>query len=111
MSTIFHIAKGDAWDQALITGSYRPEGFESEGFIHCSTCEQVIRVANLRFRGQLGLVLLEIDTDKVGYEIRYENLEGGLQLFPHIYGELSPEAVVRVREFTPGVNGFFEMPE
>ena len=48
-----------------------------EGFIHCSTPEQVIQVANARFRGRTDLLLLTIDTDKVGPEIRYENLEGG----------------------------------
>jgi hypothetical protein len=45
-----------------------------------------------RFRGQTGLALLSIDTDKVRAEIRYENLEGGQQLFPHIYGEINADA-------------------
>jgi uncharacterized protein (DUF952 family) len=111
MSIIFHIADRARWEQGQASGSYQPELYATEGFIHCSTAEQVIAVGNLRFRGQLNLVLLEINSDQVKHEIRYENLEGGLQLFPHIYGELDPSAVVRVSELVPDVDGFFVMPD
>jgi uncharacterized protein (DUF952 family) len=110
MANIFHITTRSAWDSASAEGSYRPAAFSTDGFIHCSTSEQVIQVANIRFRGQSGLVLLSIDTDKVAPEIVYENLEGGQQLFPHIYGELKPEAVVEVAEFVPGADGYFTLP-
>ena len=89
---------------------YRSETFPIEGFIHCSTLEQVIQVANIRFRGQKGLVLLAIDSDLVTADIRYENLEGGVQMFPHIYGELNIDAVVRVLEFEPGADGYLSLP-
>ena len=32
---------------------------------------------------------------------RYENLEGGTQLYPHIYGPLNLDAVVRATPFRP----------
>ena len=111
MAIIFHITKSDVWARAEADGSYRTEMFPIEGFIHCSTADQVIQVANIRFRGQAGLVLLSIDTDRVTAEIIYENLEGGSQLFPHIYGELNTNAVFQVAEFEPGANGHFIMPE
>ena len=111
MSKIFHIANRERWEQGRAAGSYQPEMFASEGFIHCSTAEQVIAVANLRFRGQSGLSLLAIDTDRVTHMIRYENLDGGAQLFPHIYGELDPAAVVKVSDFRPGRDGYFTMPD
>ena len=95
---------------ARAEGSYRAERFPIEGFIHCSTGDQVVQVADLRFRGQTGLVLLCIDTEKVAPEIRYENLEGGSQLFPHIYGEINNDAVVQVAEFEPTAAGFFSLP-
>jgi uncharacterized protein (DUF952 family) len=110
MSIIFHIAKRQSWDQGRAGGSYQPEMFASEGFIHCSTADQVIAVANNRFRGDSDLVLLAIDTTRVIPTISYENLEGGTQLFPHIYGELDPGAVVNVYDFPPGVDGCFTMP-
>ncbi len=111
MAIIFHITKREAWERANASGTYRTEMFPLEGFIHCSTREQVIAVADIRFRGQAGLVLLSIDTDKVTPEIRYENLEGGQQQFPHIYGELNVSAVVNVARFEPEAGGNFTLPE
>jgi uncharacterized protein (DUF952 family) len=111
MAMIFHITKREAWDSARASGNYRPERFPIEGFIHCSTRDQVIQVANARFRGQAGLVLLSIDTDKIAPEIVYENLEGGQQLFPHIYGALDIDAVVRVDSFEPAADGCFSLPD
>ena len=110
MPIIFHIAEREAWHGAQVKQSYQPEMFPAEGFIHCSTSAQVLQVANIRFRDRRDLLLLSIDTDKVEAEIRYENLEGGEQLFPHIYGELPTDAVVRVAEFQPGADGAFELP-
>ncbi|HVQ36150.1 MAG TPA: DUF952 domain-containing protein [Pyrinomonadaceae bacterium] len=111
MAIIFHITSRALWERAAPEGSYRPEAFPTDGFIHCSTREQVIQVANARFRGQAGLVLLAIETERVGPEIIYENLEGGQQLFPHIYGGLNVDAVSDVIEFAPGADGYFTLPD
>ena len=111
MPIIFHITTRNTWERAAEQGTYRPEAFAADGFIHCSTREQVIQVANARFRGQIGLVLLVIDTDKVTPEIVYENLEGGQQLFPHIYGGLNIDAVADVLEFEPRADGQFTLPD
>jgi uncharacterized protein (DUF952 family) len=43
-------------------------------------------------------VLLEIDADALAEEIRYENLDGGTELFPHAYGPIPTSAV---RSVTP----------
>ena len=110
METIFHITKRGEWERAQREGIYRTPTLASEGFIHCSRSYQVIRVANTLFRGQMGLVLLEIDTRQVRAEIRYENCEGGQELFPHIYGALDPGSVVRVLALEPGEDGSFAMP-
>ena len=108
MAIIFHITTREAWDEAKPVGTYWPEAFAAEGFIHCSTPAQVVRVADARFRGRRGLVLLAIDTARVAPEIVYENLEGGSELFPHIYGGLNADAVAEVLEFEPGENGYFK---
>lgn len=110
MAIIFHIAERNAWNQSQTNKSYRPEMFLVEGFIHCSTAAQLLQVANTCFRGRRDLLQLSIDTDRVDAEIRYENLEGGEQLFPHIYGELAHDAVVRVVEWIPGADGSFKLP-
>lgn len=110
METIFHITSRGEWERAEREGVYRTPSLASEGFIHCSRGDQVIRTADRLFRGQTGLVLLEIDTGRVGAEIRYENCEGGQEAFPHIYGALDPGSVVRVSAFEPGEDGSFAMP-
>lgn len=72
LSIILHIAKRSDWTEAQSLGSYRTDSLEIEGFIHCSTPDQVIAVANFIFHGQNGLVLLAIDEAKVSPEIRFE---------------------------------------
>jgi uncharacterized protein (DUF952 family) len=108
MSKIWHITKREQWEQSQLSQVYFSESFDSEGFIHCSTSEQVLPVANFLFRGQQGLVILGIDSSKVEAEIRYEEVAG--QDFPHIYGGLNTTAVVEVSDFAPSVDGLFELP-
>lgn len=110
MAIIFHIAEREAWNQSKTNRTYRPKMFAVEGFIHCSTTAQVLQVANTRFRGRLDLLLLSIDTERVDAEVRYENLEGGEQLFPHIYGGIDRDAVVQVADFKPEADGSFTLP-
>ena len=108
---IYHITQRKDWDTAQTNGAYRADSLSSQGFIHCSTQEQYIRVANTRFHGKAGLLLLLIESEKINQEIRYENLEGGTALFPHIYGPLNIDAVVKVLEFQPMENGDFIEPD
>jgi uncharacterized protein (DUF952 family) len=111
MTLILHITTREQWERAKSTGAYRGDTLDSEGFIHCSTPAQVIPVANAFFRGQSGLVLLCIDSAKVQTEIRYEAPEpGGEEAYPHIYGPLNADAVVRVLAFEPGADGTFALP-
>lgn len=65
-------------------------------------------MANARFRGRQGLVLLQIDTTRVAPEIKYEGAEE--ELFPHIYGPLDKEAVTTVYDFLPDKHGLFQLP-
>jgi uncharacterized protein (DUF952 family) len=110
MSKIWHITKREQWEQAKLTRFYRSDSLDWEGFIHCSTPQQVIKVANTLFSGQQGLVLLGIEPEKVQADIRYEEV-GGTERFPHIYGAVNAEAVVEVLDFAPGIDGRFELPK
>ena len=62
---IYHITQQSKWEEAKIVGSYAPRSLESEGFIHCSTKEQVLPTANRRFVGKPDLVLLVINPEKI----------------------------------------------
>jgi prephenate dehydrogenase len=108
MPRIFHITTRGAWDQARTAGRYTADSLQTEGFIHCSQAEQVAWVANTRFRGRTDLVLLHVDEAAVGAEVRRENLEGGTELFPHIYGPLPVSAVINVTPMVPAADGTFD---
>ena len=105
---IFHIALARDWADA--ERAYRPGAFVEEGYIHCSTASQVMRVARRLFRGRTDLVLLRIDPELVEPEIRLENLEEGEELFPHIYGELDLSAVTGIEPLVSGADGEFVTP-
>jgi prephenate dehydrogenase/uncharacterized protein (DUF952 family) len=109
MPRIFHITTRDAWEAAKPAGRYTADSLHREGFIHCSEAAQVTWVANMRFKGRTDLVLLHVDEAAVGAEVRRENLEGGSQLFPHVYGPLPLTAVMDVTPMTPSPDGTFDL--
>lgn len=110
MSVIFHITRRKQWAQAKRVGIYMGDTLGAEGFIHSSTPQQALKVANRIFRGKKGLVLLCIDPAKVRPEIRYEVAQDGEE-YPHIYGPLNVDAVVKVLKFEPGEDGMFVLPK
>lgn len=115
MTIILHITERQSWQSAQAAGAYRASSLDTEGFIHCSTAEQVERVANSFYRGQSDLVLLSIQTEQLPALLKWEapmpsNDPHSGELFPHIYGEINLEAVVKVVDFPPNADGTFTLP-
>ena len=108
---ILHIVDKEKWLIEKAKGIYVPSSLESDGYIHCSTKEQAVNVANFLYNGQDGLVLLCIDSNKVSSEIIYEDLYETGKLFPHIYGPLNIDAVFKVVNFLPNSDGTFDLPK
>jgi uncharacterized protein (DUF952 family) len=108
MSIIAHITTAEEWHTAQSEGIYRGGTLTSEGFIHCSRPEQLIRVADALFRAQTGLVLLVIDRSGVTADVRDEPAGG--EQYPHIYGPLNLSAVTAVLPFEPKADGCFSLP-
>ncbi|MBI9045248.1 MAG: DUF952 domain-containing protein [Anaerolineaceae bacterium] len=108
---IFHITYKKDWENALQTGQYTADSLNEEGFIHCSTIEQVAGSANNYFVGQKELIVLQIDPIKVNAKIKYENLIGGKDLFPHIYGILDVNAVKKILPLILNSDGIFEFDQ
>lgn len=107
---ILHIVEKTKWEIALKNGIYDHPSLKAEGFIHCSTKEQVIDIANLLYKGLSGLLLLCIDEDKVNSKIVYEDLYQLNKLYPHIYGPLNVDAIDTALDFEPETNGLFSLP-
>ena len=107
---IYHITVGDVWQHAQTTGAYTPETYADDGFIHCSYPHQVVAVANAKFRGHQGLVLLEIDRTQLPCQVIDEPPVGGSDRFPHIYGPVPIEAVTEVIPLPCQADGRFSLP-
>jgi uncharacterized protein (DUF952 family) len=120
MATVLHITHQSDWQAALESGAYQTPTLAKDGFIHCSMDAQALRVANNFYRGQMDLVLLVIDTDKLVAPLKFEgpiNPQTGQpethiqDLFPHVYGAINLDAVVNVLPFPPNTDGTFTLPE
>jgi uncharacterized protein (DUF952 family) len=111
VTRIYHITSAEEARDAARSGTYAPNAFEADGFIHCSYLRQVRDVANRVFSGRGDQVLLEIDRTRLTCPVIDENLEGGTELYPHIYGRVPASAVVQIHPFRRGDDGRFELPE
>ena len=111
MSVVFHIAARAEWEAALAAGTYRTGSLDDEGFIHCSTAEQLDRTANTLFVGRTDLVLLFIEVERLEPALRYEPVpDPPGALFPHVFGPINLAAVFEVVALQPGADGRFELP-
>jgi uncharacterized protein (DUF952 family) len=108
---IYHIIPAADWRKALDTGSYQPESFPVEGFIHFSKLEQVTATAQRYYCGRKDLMLLQVETEKAIGEVKFENTSGGEELFPHLYSMLNLDAVEQVFELPPNDDGTFSLPD
>ncbi len=107
--TLFHITSATAWWAARATGEYRAQSLETDGFIHLSDGRQWLVTAQRFFKGQTGLVLLEIASEKLAAEVQHEAADG--EVFPHLYGPLNLDAVVAAHDLPVCDTGEIGMPE
>jgi len=66
-----------------------------DGFIHCSSREQVGATARRFFSAEPELFLAVIDSGSLGDAVRWEPASNG-ELFPHVYMPLPISAVIGV---------------
>jgi uncharacterized protein (DUF952 family) len=115
---IYHITSRRAWRETMQRGEYRVESLEAEGFIHCSTEAQVLPVAEKYYPGQRGLLVLMIDPARLSSDLRWEPPSGGTpppgvpagELFPHVYGPINLDAIVKVFDLETNPDGKYIVP-
>ena len=111
MTIIYHLIQESDWEVAKPSGEIRPASLAEEGFVHCSKDEeQVTRVANRLYPGRLDIIVLELDTGLLTSPLKHEPSRSG-EVYPHIYGPLNVEAVVRVRNMSSGADGRLYLTE
>ena len=110
MRITYHITSASEWQVAQKQGYYKPKGFARDKFIHLSYRHQLLTVAHRFYRQQSGLVILVIDSSKITDGLVEENLEGGVELYPHYYGVLSIDVVIDAIAFPCNADGSFNLP-
>jgi uncharacterized protein (DUF952 family) len=97
MTTIYHLTNKTDWETAQPSGEYEAPSLADEGFIHCSKdVPQLLKVAARLYQGRTDLQVLDLDLEKLDSLVKYEPSRSG-EVYPHIYGKLNLDAVVRVR--------------
>lgn len=102
-SIIYHLAFRSDWEAGLAAGEYQAPSLAGEGFNHASGDEeQMLRVAARLFAGRTDLLALDVDTERLGEDspVIREPARSG-EMYPHVYGPINPDAVVRVRALIP----------
>ncbi len=80
----------------------------ADGFVHFSTIEQASETAAKHFTGEEGLMLLAVETEPLGENLKWEPSRGGA-LFPHLYRDLRLEDVSWAQPL-PLINSTHEFP-
>lgn len=85
---ILKIFRKDEWQALRDKGTSAGAPVDlADGYIHFSTPEQAPATAARHFAGAGDLMLLGVETDRLGDALKWEPSRGGA-LFPHLYREL-----------------------
>ena len=115
---ILHLTNSANWIEAQQQGFITAPSLAAEGFIHCSTEHQMRDVANKYYRRATDMVLVHIDPAALTSPLKWEppaHIDGSPSLpdeplFPHIYGVINLDAVIRVINFPSKPDGSFDLP-
>lgn len=102
---VYKIFRRAEWD--AFVGAGRTLGAPvdlTDGYIHMSTSQQVAETAARHFARESDLVLVALDTDRLGEALRWEPSRGGA-LFPHLYRPLVMADVVWDKSLPLGAAG------
>ncbi len=103
---LLHLATTAEWRAHLAANAIAPSVAE---FVHLSTPEQVHLPATRLFAGRGDLLLLALDPDRIGVEVRFEPglpSDPASMRFPHAYGPVPTSAVLAVLPYRPDADGF-----
>jgi uncharacterized protein (DUF952 family) len=105
MATTYHLVPREVWD-AHDKVDYAPYSLREEGFIHCTDgMDNLAETANKHYRNDpRPFYVLTIDLGKLKSRWQYDDPQ---RIYPHIYGPLNREAVIRVEGMPREVDGTF----
>lgn len=102
---IFKIFRRSEWDAFRAAGTTAGAPIDlADGYIHTSTAAQVAETAARHFGTESDLVLVALNSEKLGPALKWEPSRGG-QLFPHLYRHLTLADVVWDKSLPLGATG------
>jgi len=122
--SIYHLTPASYYRRQPQNQPYRAETFAQERFIHCTQgLEMLVEIANVYFDDlRQELLVLEIDPTRLTSPLKFESPippasnttsspagEPGL-LFPHIYGPVNRQAIVRCFSLPRSPTGQWQLP-
>ena len=89
----YHLTPADVWARQKESGSYLPEAYAQDGFIHTTNgLDPLLEVANLFYQGDgRDYRVLVLSVPELTSEVRYDDEN---HIYPHIYGPLNTSAVI-----------------
>lgn len=96
MSIIYHLCQAKYWDAQNSHDDYFPSAFPQEGFIHCSTLSQLETSANKYYTHDTEVVCLHLNPEALTAPLKYEFAASRGEDFPHIYGGINRNAILKV---------------
>lgn len=88
---------------------FRPCSLSDEGFVHLSLARQLEWVANTFFANVGGLWVMELDPQRLKEQVKFEDGGAG-ELFPHLYGPITHESIVRQIPMNRDAAGAWRLP-
>jgi uncharacterized protein (DUF952 family) len=86
--TLYKVLSRAALAEARAKGRFDGSAADiHDGFIHLSALDQLEGTLAKHFGGRDDLVLLAVDSERLGERLQWEPSQGGV-LFPHLYGPL-----------------------
>lgn len=80
---VFHLATPEEWTAASEVGRIEPRSLATEGFVHCSTVEQLTGTIERHFGTADELIVVEL-APAIADELRWEESRPG-ERYPHLY--------------------------
>ena len=95
---IYHMVNKQVWEQQHASYHFQHPGIKAEGFIHCSTKEQLMESYEKYYAGKTDILLISINPHWVLSEVKWEYSSARESDFPHIYGALNKSSIIWVQE-------------
>ena len=108
---VYKILSQAAFEAAQAEGHFAGSADDlRDGFIHLSAVHQLSRTLATHFAGKGSLVLVALDAERFGDDLKWEASRGGA-LFPHLYAPLDLAAVLSADALPLGEDGRHVLPE